>query len=198
MWLKKAKQEREVPWVRGVHCQWFEVGRESEPSEEQAGDGGITEDIVEKMKRIHREQTSRFDSRAKEKICVANEKIEPNGWLERVRWADHMEKLDPKLVLQAAWPIKDDEPVLRGIWESFERVLEQARATARAKTVGAPALFEIERKEIHVKPNRPFNNRLEDDTWERYKAVWRKLICVWQRTRTWDDKKRPVYRLMVR
>jgi hypothetical protein len=61
--------------------------------------------------------------------------------------------------------------------------------------VGSAALFEVARKEMHVKPRKPFDNRLEDDRWQRYKTVWRQLLCVWQRTQVWDDDKRPPYEL---
>ncbi|KAK3935012.1 hypothetical protein QBC46DRAFT_424293 [Diplogelasinospora grovesii] len=57
--------------------------------------------------------------------------------------------------------IGDKEP-------SFKRVMEQARAAAVAGR--------INRKEAHVKPSKPFNSRVKDDTWERYKEVCRKLF----------------------
>ncbi|KAI5460647.1 hypothetical protein BGZ63DRAFT_405112 [Mariannaea sp. PMI_226] len=72
------------------------------------------------MKRIHREQAERFDSKAKKKTRVANEKTEPNGWVNHVGWADHLDGLDPDLMLEAVLPIKEDELVLQGMWESLE------------------------------------------------------------------------------
>lgn len=43
-------------------------------------------------------------------------------------------------------------------------MLDRARATAVPGKVGFAALFEVARKEIHIKPRKLFDNRLEDDT----------------------------------
>jgi len=92
-------------------------------------------------------------------------------------------------------PIGEDETALQAMWESLKRVMEQARATLTARKVGQAALFEVERKDIRVKPRKPFDNRLEDDTWERYTEVWRKLLSIWARAEVLEDKERPPYRL---
>jgi hypothetical protein len=44
-----------------------------------------------------------------------------------------------------------------------------------------------------VKAKKPFDSRVEDDTWERYKEVCRKLFCFIQRTQDWSDAERPPY-----
>ncbi|KAK4155073.1 hypothetical protein C8A00DRAFT_42226 [Chaetomidium leptoderma] len=202
--VKKAKQERAVPWTTGVRCQrffrsraasqWFEVGRAREPPRPPSEDQGTAEGLVERVKRMHQEQVIRFRSAGKEMIQGADEKREPNAWVKRAGWAEHLRGLCPDRLREAAGPIGDEEAVLQRMWESFERVLDRARATAVPSKVGLAALFEIERKEMHVKPGRPFDNRMEADTWERYKEVWRSLFCIWQRTQTWDDNDRPPYR----
>jgi hypothetical protein len=74
----------------------------------------------------------------------------------------------------------------------MERVAERARA-AVLKRGGHAALFEINKKDIHVKPDKPFEGRMEDDTWARYKEVHRKLLCFIHRTQEWDDDDRPPY-----
>lgn len=183
----RAKQERIVPWRIGVHCQrffrsrvasgWFEVGRDSGPSGGQVGNSRVTEDLAEKIARIHQAQANRFEAGKKGTIQVANDKTEPNGWVRRVGWDDHLSGLDPDRLRNAAGPIQGDEAVLQGMCDSLDRVLDQAWATTVPMTVGMPALFEVERKEVDVKPNRPFDSRLEDDTWARYKDVWRKMMC---------------------
>lgn len=72
------------------------------------------------------------------------------------------------------------------------------RTFAENQAGPTPALFEIQRKEVHVKPSRPFDSRLEDDTWTRYKDVMKQLMRIWQRTQTLDDDDRPQYRLTGR
>ncbi|KAK5989588.1 hypothetical protein PT974_01671 [Cladobotryum mycophilum] len=203
--VKRAKQAREVPWITGVRCQrffqtraasgWFEVGRDDGEANGQPATG---ESTMERITRIHQEQAERFEASTKEAIRVGNEKMEPNAWLDRVGWAAHLQRLDPIELQEATGPIQEHEAVLQKLWESLERVMDQARATAVSSKVGAPALFEVQRKEIKVKPARPFDNRLEDDTWVRYKEVYRKLLCVIQRTQQWDDNKRPPYKFTPR
>jgi RecQ family ATP-dependent DNA helicase len=204
---KKAKQERGVPWTTGVRCQrffrsrvasqWFEVGRASESSEPPSGDQQTAEGLVEMVRRRHQEQAALFKTAGMEMIRVADDKKEPNPWLTRAGWAEHLRGLSPDRLREAAGPIGDEEAVLWGMWQSLERVLDRARATAVAGKVGLAALFEVQRKEMHVKPRKPFDNRLEDDTWQRYKGVWRTLLCIWQRTQMWDDDKRPPYQLTI-
>ncbi|KJZ68502.1 hypothetical protein HIM_12103 [Hirsutella minnesotensis 3608] len=70
--------------------------------------------------------------------------------------------------------------------------------TRIAADVGSAALFEVQRKEVQVKPRRPFDNRLEDDTWARYKEVWRKLMGIWWRMEQLPEDERPPYRLTKR
>lgn len=204
--MKRSKQQREVPWTAGVRCQqlfpsragsgWFEVGSEAPGRASEQPEA--VEDAVAWFQRVHREQAVRFETAGKELIRVADVKKEQHAWVERAGWAVHLQGLAPDKMRAAAGPIGEDERVLRRMWESFERVLDQARATAAAGKVGLAALFEVERKDIRVKPSRPFDNRLEDDTWVRYKEVWQKLMCIWQRTQEWDDGARPPYRLTVR
>ncbi|KAF4415830.1 hypothetical protein CFRS1_v016116, partial [Colletotrichum fructicola] len=84
------------------------------------------------------------------------------------------------------------------MWAVFNSVADKARATAAPHKVGHDALFEAERKEIGQKPVRPFDNRMEDDTWQRYKEVWRKMVSIWFRMDEWPERERPPYRFTIR
>ena len=77
------------------------------------------------------------------------------------------------------------------MWESLERVMDRARATVTAMPFGHAVLFEINRKEVHVKPRKPFDGRMEDDTWARYQDVFQKLICIIRRTDDRDENRPP-------
>jgi hypothetical protein len=70
--------------------------------------------------------------------------------------------------------------------------MERARATVAAMPFGHAVLFEINRKEMNVKPKKPFDGRMEDDTWARYKDVFQQLICFIRRTDDRDEN-RPTY-----
>ncbi len=53
---------------------------------------------------------------------------------------------------------------------------ERAQAAVLKRSRHA-VLFEINKKEVQVKPGRPFEGRMEDNTWASYKEVYRKLLC---------------------
>lgn len=57
------------------------------------------------------------------------------------------------------------------MWTSVHEVLERARATSTPNKVGYAVLFEVQRKDVHIKPTRPFDNRMEEGTWARYQDV---------------------------
>ncbi|KAF5488296.1 hypothetical protein CGCF413_v013151 [Colletotrichum fructicola] len=198
---------RDLPWATGVPCQrffpsragsrWFEVGRglgvavRSEPS------GPGTDDTAWFVA-LHENQEKRFEADAREEVSIVDEKSEPNGWLYRVGWTRDLEGLNKTQLQEATRPIEDGEETLEAIWAVFNSVADKARATAAPHKVGHDALFEAERKEIGQKPVRPFDNRMEDDTWQRYKEVWRKMVSIWFRMDEWPERERPPYRFTMR
>ncbi|KAH7116672.1 hypothetical protein B0J13DRAFT_653302 [Dactylonectria estremocensis] len=206
---KKLKESRVFPWREGVHYQrffkshqasrWFEVGRAVKPPVQPSQKPEPNESVIERLMRIHRKQVERFNAAEEEEIKVADEKKEPNAWVERTGWNDHLQRFKAKkeLLLFAA-PIRDDELVLQIMCETFERVADRARAASVQRTVGLAALFQIERKDIYTKPSKPFDNRLEDESWAQYKGYWKILMCIWQRMEDQNDDKKPPYKLTVR
>ncbi|KAF4477887.1 Bloom syndrome protein-like protein [Colletotrichum fructicola Nara gc5] len=204
---KKATAVRDLPWTTGVPCQrffltraasgWFEVGRglgvavQSEPS------GPGTDDTAWFVA-LHENQEKRFEADAREEVSIVDEKLEPNGWLYRVGWTRDLEGLNKTQLQEATRPIEDGEETFRFVWAVFNSVADKARATAAPHKVGHDVLFEAERKEISQKPVRPFDNRMEDDTWQRYKEVWRKMVSILFRMDEWPERERPPYRFTMR
>ena len=72
--------------------------------------------------------------------------------------------MDPDIIRTTVGPINEDEKGLQRIWESLERVMEKARTAVAAIHFRHAVLFEINRKEVHVKPRQPFDSRIEDNT----------------------------------
>ncbi|KAI7762978.1 hypothetical protein LZL87_014052 [Fusarium oxysporum] len=123
-----------------------------------------------------------FNAAEEDEIKVADEKKEPSAWLERTGWADHLQKFKAKKdLLPLAAPLQDDEPVLQVICDTFDRLADHAKAAAVPSIVGLAALYQIERKEIHIKPSKPFDNRLEDESWTQYKGYWMTMLRIWHR-----------------
>lgn len=204
---KRAKQERPLPWTTGVHCQrffrsraasqWFEVGRGSQVA--VVAVVSASEDTVEqRITQMHKAQAKKFEEKKQQFIQAADEKAEPNPWLRRVGWAEHLNGLDREKLREFMRPIGEDEATLQRMWDSLGRVMDQARAVAVPMRVGHAALFEVNRKEAHKKATKPFDSRMEDDTWIRYKEVMRKLLCFLQRAEQWEDEARPPYMLTER
>jgi hypothetical protein len=201
---KRAIEAQQVPWRIGVQCQrlfssgpgssWFEVGfggQASQAAPEEAA-------IIDRMNRAMEQQQRRFEMEDKEKIKAADAKMDANAWLEHVGWATHLEGFDPEAMLRLTDPVSEHEHALQLIQDSLMRVMSRARAIATPAQVGSQALFEAQRKEVDKKPRRPFDNRMEDDTWARYTAVWTKLVCYIYRAEAMADEDRPGYRLSRR
>ncbi|KAH7159302.1 hypothetical protein DER46DRAFT_472399, partial [Fusarium sp. MPI-SDFR-AT-0072] len=155
----------------GPASSWFEVGFGapfSQTADEAAG--------MERAMHAMEQKQHQFELEDKECIKAADAKTDANAWLEHVGWSSHLQGLDPEAMRQLVDPVGEQEHVLQLIHDSLVRVMSQARAIATPSTVGSQALFEVQRKEVDKKPRRPFDNRVEEDTWARYTAVWTKLI----------------------
>ncbi|KAH6949638.1 hypothetical protein DER45DRAFT_472990, partial [Fusarium avenaceum] len=187
---KKLEQPRETPWIDGVYCQrffrrrwasrWFQVRKDDEPEVQMAINHEPREDAVKRLIRIHQEQVAKFNAAEEDEIKVADEKKEPSAWLERTGWADHLQKFKAKKdLLPLAAPVQEDEPVLQVMCDTFDRLADHAKAAAVPSIVGLAALYQIERKEIHIKPSKPFDNRLEDESWVQYKGYWMTMLRIW-------------------
>lgn len=194
-----------APWTAGVQCQrffisragscWFEISAQSH----KPIHNNSPEDEFQSMKHCllasQTKEGERIAEQTREMIEVADDRKEPNEWLGWVGWAVHLRGLDPSKLYTTMEPIKEEEePRLALKWVVLERVMDQARAKARPEVVGSPALFEIQRSDPATKPRRPFTNRMEDDTWKRYKEIFRQIISIIERTDAWPDEERPPYR----
>ncbi|KAH7109812.1 hypothetical protein EDB81DRAFT_927725, partial [Dactylonectria macrodidyma] len=180
-----------VPWKTGVQCQrffrarvassWFEVGRTVPPSNE-----GIDEDEATRQAEFimatQRKARQAMESEADPRIQESSDKWEAERWLKRTGWPGHLAHVDKtRLREQVLQPIGENEPVLQKMWEIFECVLNNAYVATSRCSSGTAELFEIERKEVTVTPNKPFEGIMEPDSWERYKEQWRIMMCIWVR-----------------
>ncbi|KAK1948770.1 hypothetical protein LY78DRAFT_595185, partial [Colletotrichum sublineola] len=102
-------------------------------------------------------------------IHGADDKRDAHSWLSCVKWPEHLEGLAMAKLRETTEPIAEEEGVLQAMWTVMERVLNQARK------ISSPNI-----------------------TWERYKGVWRKFLCIWYRTQEMADDERPPYRLTAR
>jgi len=102
--------------VRGAGAEFFEVAKVEGPREARAA-GGIHE-FREAQQEIDRliQQAEELDQKIKE----SEESRESNPWVNRVRWASHLESLDRKeLRGLVARPDKEKEVELQVLGRAF-------------------------------------------------------------------------------
>lgn len=193
---QRAQEARDEPWITGVECQrlfprgagsqWFEVNRGSVATKTDEEDPA-----VESVWALFKAKEEEFESNVTPIMIEAgNDKTEANTWLSFVGWARHLQGLDWRQTQETAEPIQEDETTLQGMWETMEAVIKQARVMANPFKVGSAVLFDVKRKDVDVKPRRPFDKRMEDDSWIRYKGVYRQVSSVIQRGQRVGDKER--------
>ncbi|RKL22022.1 hypothetical protein BFJ72_g14786 [Fusarium proliferatum] len=193
----------EKPWREGVRYQrlfrsraksgFIEVERGIEVREDKDQPQEGIDQVAEFLKRIHQEDEDAFESEDKARIQNIHDKWEASPWLNRTGWPAHLDGFEPDVLRQSMRAIEDDEPVLQRKWAIFNSVLDKAYEAAIRCSPGSAELFEIERKEAHVTTTTPFNGRMEDDAWPKYKERWRILMCIWQRMESEDEDERPPY-----
>ncbi|OAA77115.1 RecQ helicase TLH3 [Akanthomyces lecanii RCEF 1005] len=198
---------RQLPWTGDVHCQrlfaggpashWFEVQKATEREEQ---DSVVSNSNTDAQDNIHAFEHMMHDMGTKFQAMAANEKIkeddqkrEANAWLGRVGWAQHLEGLYPKTLFEMGNPATEDEPVLQQLCGSIERVMEAAKRVCHRRHVGLATMFEINRREASKRASRPFDARMESDSWTRYKETWTHIIRIIYRAEQVEDEKRPPY-----
>ncbi|KAK7433631.1 hypothetical protein CaCOL14_013367 [Colletotrichum acutatum] len=177
----RSKEARNMPWTAGVQCQrffptragsqWFEVGRGARPgtAPDAVAEAVASQRATETLRRSRQKHAEQVRARHDGLIRTDNDKLEPNPQLQRVGWAEHLRGLRISQLYETMAPIRGaEEEVLQVMWTSFQEVLKRAKATSTPNKAGHAVLFEVQRKEVHIKPARPFDNRLEEDTWARY------------------------------
>jgi len=68
--------------------------------------------------------------------------------------------------------------------------MDRTRAIVTTIRIRYAILFEINRKEVHVKPKKPFDSRIQDNTWIPHKDMFRKL-CFIRRTDGQEGNRQP-------
>lgn len=177
-----AKTDFHPPWSTGANCQqlrpsgvgstWFEVEHREAPlaSGQNMQEGN---DVYFTLsQRIKQRQSD-------QQILPLAFRVDIDPWLSRVGWASHLAGHSPSEWLVVSRPLQKDEGILQELDGGLVRVLDQARSITTESCIGWAALFELERKSaVGPKPPKPFDARMETDSWKRYKDAWRKVIWI--------------------
>ena len=88
-----------------------------------------------------------------------------------------------------------EERLLQLAWESVGRTIRAAQSSCTYEEVGSAVLFEVNRKAVNEKPQRPFDGRLEPGTTDRYTNLWKRVVGYVFRIRRWPPAAQPPFEL---
>ncbi|PNP44426.1 hypothetical protein TGAMA5MH_03816 [Trichoderma gamsii] len=150
--------------------------------------------ILEELDEWDDMQEQRYtDGQSTRRVEELDPKNEANSWLQRVGWTRHLEGLEVEELKELVKDPAEDERLLQCMSEQCHNLLEEAYKTCRSYRIRLPAMFEINRREVSVQAKRPFEPRMEADSWARYKGVMCRIICIIYRTKQRPQEERPPY-----
>ena len=192
-----------VPWKTGVHCQHFFVrGPGAQFFEVQVAESSpaiSSEDVdVDAAKTALKQAMQQAEEEARRQITEPEEAREPNPWLRRVGWVEHLRVFDRKELRDLVAPVKDDELELGVLCEAFDWLIQDAQYHCIRSVVGLEALFEANRKEVDKDVRLPFDSWMDITTVKAYTEVYRQLLRYIFRTKDIQREKRPAYELTER
>ncbi|KAM3067126.1 hypothetical protein ACMFMG_011681 [Clarireedia jacksonii] len=196
-------RDRQVPWRSGVHCQHFFVrGPGAQYFEVQAAGSrpAIPPGEVdwEAIKQQLKQEMQQAEEEARHPITEPEEACEPNPWLRRVGWVEHLGALDRKELREWVAPVQDDEPELGVLCKAFDWLIQDAQYHCIRAVVGLEALFETNRKEVDRDVRMPFDSWMDITTVKAYTEVHKQLLRYMFRSKDLAPEKRPGYELTER
>ena len=121
----KAGTKQDFPWRARVHCQHFFVrGPGAQFFEVQAAESSPvmpSGDVdLDTAKTALKQAMQQAEEEARRQITEPEEAREPNPWLRRMGWVEHLGALDLKELRALVAPVKDDEPELDVLCRAFD------------------------------------------------------------------------------
>ncbi|KAK6591278.1 hypothetical protein H4I96_12464, partial [Botrytis cinerea] len=123
---------------------------------------------------------------------------EPNPWLRRVGWVEHLEGFDRTELQALVAPVRNDEPELEVLCRAFDWLIQDAQYHCIRPVVGLEALFEANRKEVDQDVRMPFDSWMDITTVIRYTEICKQLLRYIFRSKDIEPEKRPGYGLTER
>jgi hypothetical protein len=138
------------------------------------------------------------DDEARRQITVPEEAREPNPWLQRVGWIEHLGALDPKGLQALVALVKDDEPELDVLCRAFDWLIQDAQYYCIRPVIKLKALFKANRKEVDKDIRMPFDSWMDITIVKAYTEVYKQLLRYIFRSKDIEPEKRPGYELTER
>lgn len=130
-----------------------------------------------------------------QRVAETDDKTDANAWLRRTGWSAHLDGLDVTELEEMQAPITENEIELQYMRNAQDRVLQTAYSICQGHRIGLAALFEINRREVTQRAKKPFETRMEDDSWQRYKGVMHKILYIVYRAESRERDSRPPYEM---
>lgn len=159
--------------------------------------------LLEHVLSYSQQQYKKIHSWSSTVVEAADEKHEPNRWLQRVQWATHLRGLDYQKLSQtmALTPLdtegsaSETEQLVMLAIKSVRRVIRAAQETARTSVVGHAVLIEINGQTNPSENRVVFRSGMEKQTLVRYTKTLQKIIAYIIRTiEEWQLEERPQYK----
>ena len=138
------------------------------------------------------------EEEARRQITEPEEAREPNPWLRRVGWVEHLGTVNRDELRALVAPVKDNEPELDVLCKAFDWLIQDAQYHCVRPVVGLEALFEANRKEVDKDVRMPFDSWMDITTVKAYTEVCKQLMRYIFRSRAVEREKRPAYELTER
>ncbi|CAI6340680.1 unnamed protein product [Periconia digitata] len=102
-------------------------------------------------------------------------------WLEKTGWTTHLRDHNLWTVAELLAPPTPTETSLIALLSSFDELIKDARASVLSEKVNVFALHRVNSfvRGRHFK--KPLHTKLLNGTYQRYQAVWHKLLCYMYR-----------------
>nr|ACP42044.1 TLH5 [Pyricularia oryzae] len=198
----------QLPWRTGVRLQrffknrqassWFEVERPRATTDNPPVRAVATiDDIISKAVKLGQEKMCAMERIYHDRVEMANEKLEPNLWVQEVGWSRHLRGFSRMKIMALIDPIKEKERTLEAMWQSFHRAARQGQRMILQGEVDDIVLKTINRKDGDKRSDKRFSAKMEAETWKKYTEVMRQVICYMHRSQAMEDEERPAYRLTL-
>lgn len=155
-------------------------------------------EVVRLIEKIIGIQAERFiQGSHTRRVAETDDKMDANAWLRRTGWSGHLDGLDATELRAMQAPIAEDEVELQHMRNAQDRLLQTAYGICQGHLIGVAALFEINRREVTQRAKKPFETRMEDGSWQRYKGAMHKILYIVYRAENRDQDSRPPYEMTM-
>src|SRR2546429_1066644 len=194
-----------APWETNVWCQtffptarrFFRVSKDAQHQRQPLGEMPTRANSLRVQLQQIQQQKALVIQQQKNIVRQTSVRTEISPWLEKTEWIEHLLGQDLlKLAPLVSMPDSKTESMLVTICEKLDKLVEMARMSMLTKKVDSFDSQRINSFIRHKSNVRSLNIRLQDNTYKKYKLVWKQLLCYVIRTAVTRAEEAPqLYRL---